>query len=260
MHGRLGLVLLIGGLALAGCSNPLHGDTASDRLTPPALGTCRDLEAGDLDQPSNATAAVPCTAKHTAQTFAIGTLPDSTGSAYADKRHGKHVYATCQKAFREFIGAEEGLALRSQLSWAWFRPSERGWDKGARWYRCDLIGGASGASALRSLPAQGKGIFSESLPDTWLTCVRGTTVPAGTKVPCSEPHTWRAVTTIKVGQPGDTYPGDRIVQVRSRDYCQSSVGAWMHYPTNYEYGYTWFHDDRWAAGNRLSICWARTAQ
>ncbi len=25
-------------------------------------------------------------------------------------------------------------------------------------------------------------------------------------------------------------------------------------------GYTWFHEAEWNAGNRRSVCWARTAQ
>ena len=31
--------------------------------------------------------------------------------------------------------------MRTVLSWAWFRPSEEAWDQGARWYRCDVVGG-----------------------------------------------------------------------------------------------------------------------
>ena len=79
-------------------------------------------------------------------------------------------------------------------------------------------------------------------------------------MPCSQPHDWRAVTTIKVGQPADPYPGDRIVQVRSRDRCSDWVGAWMHYPPDYDFGYTWFHEAEWETGNRRSVCWARTDQ
>ena len=56
----------------------------------------------------------------------------------------------------------------------------------------------------------------------------------------------------------DPYPGDRLSQVRSRDFCSDSVGAWMNYPVDYEFGYTWFHEGEWRAGNRRSICWAKT--
>lgn len=241
---------------LTGCGL-LTGETAADGLTPPKLGACRDLDAEDLSKPSNATAVVACTKDHTAQTFAIGTLPDETGLTYDDKRHGKFVYAACQASLGEFLGAEESVVLRSRLSWAWFRPSKKGWENGARWYRCDVVGGPSGATKLRDLPDEARGLFSEELSDAWMTCARGDTVASSTKVPCTEKHDWRAVTTVKVGQPTDPYPGDRIVQVRSRDYCQESVGGWMHYPPDYDYGYSWFREAQWKIGNRRSICWAR---
>ena len=77
-------------------------------------------------------------------------------------------------------------------------------------------------------------------------------------MPCSEPHTWRAVTTIKLGDEGDPYPGDRLVEVTTRDFCSESVGRWLGYPADYDFGYTWFHEAEWQAGNRRSVCWAKT--
>jgi hypothetical protein len=254
------VALLTLALVATACGNSLRHDTAADKLTPPELGACRDLGAGDLDQPSNANPVVSCAKHHTAQTFAIGTLPSRTGSSYRDKRHGTFVFETCSQAFRDFIGVDDGLAMRVQLSWAWFRPSERGWGRGARWYRCDVVGGPDGASELRDLPADAKGLFTNDLPDAWLTCARGTAVAHATKVPCSQPHDWRAVTAIKVGQPADPYPGDRIVEVRSRDRCSDWVGAWSHYAPDYEFGYTWFHEAEWSTRNPRAICGARTDQ
>ena len=78
------------------------------------------------------------------------------------------------------------------------------------------------------------------------------------KVPCSEKHDWRAVTTIVLGSQTDPYPGDRVVQSRTRDFCSKSVGAWLDYPVDYDFGYSWFHAPEWEAGNRRSVCWART--
>jgi hypothetical protein len=93
-----------------------------------------------------------------------------------------------------------------------------------------------------------------------MACVDAPTVTGAPAVPCTHRHTWRAVTTIVVGEPKDHYPGDRLVEVLSRDYCSDSVGAWMGYPADYEFAYTWFHEVDWKAGNRRSVCWARTAQ
>ncbi len=56
------------------------------------------------------------------------------------------------------------------------------------------------------------------------------------------------------------YPGDRVAETRTRDFCSKSVGAWLNYPVDYDYGYTWFHEAEWKAGNRRSICWAKTKE
>lgn len=253
---RRTVVLLALLVLVTSCGHP--AETEADRVTPPKPEACRDLRASDLTEASNASPVVPCTAKHTAQTFAVGTLPASTGSSYDDRRHGAFVFRTCTQGFRDFLGLDESLAMRVQLSWAWFRPSKRGWDRGARWYRCDVVGGPDGAKTLRDLPTDTRDLFAKTPPDAWMTCAQGPTIPRSTKVPCSEPHDWRAVSTIKVGQPADPYPGDRIVQVRSRDRCSDWIGAWTNYAANYDFGYTWFHEAEWSTGNRRSICWART--
>ena len=152
-----------------------------------------------------------CSSAHTAETFAIGTLPDSTGNDYDSSEHGRWIFSTCEKAFQRFLSVDESLALRVQLSWAWFRPSERGWDKGARWYRCDLVGGRADATSYADLPTTGKGLSAPGRPSSGSPAPRGATVLQSEKVPCSEKHDWRAVTTIKLGGPEDPYPGDRLV-------------------------------------------------
>ncbi len=247
-------------LVLTACSAPLQPRTPADRGTPPELGACYALTPRDTQAPSSASEPVPCSGPHTAETFAIGTLPATTGDSYDAADHGRWIFPRCERAFEKFLAIDDSLSLRVQLSWAWFRPSERGWEDGARWYRCDLVGGPADAQTFRALPTTGKGLFAAKPPDEWLTCARGQSVAGSTEVPCSEPHDWRAVTTIKLGQPTDKYPGDRLVQVTTRDYCSDSVGAWMNYPVDYEFGYTWFHEAEWQAGNRRSVCWARTDQ
>ena len=245
-------------IVLAGCAAPLKPQTAADKTTPPKLGACYDLSPEDTSKPSSDAAPVDCSKPHTAQTFAIGTLPESTGKDYTSQGHGKYIYPTCEKAFEKFLSVDESLALRIRLSWSWFRPSTRGWDKGARWYRCDVVGGAADATSYHALPKTAEGLFRARPPEQWLTCAQGGTVNSSKKVSCSEKHNWRAVTTIKLGDEKAAYPGDRLVEVRSRDYCSDSVGAWMNYPVDYEFGYTYFHAAEWATGNRRTVCWAKT--
>lgn len=253
-------VLLV---AVGGCARTqAELDAGSPTDKPPVLGACRVLTPDDIAESYNTDPPVDCADDHTAETFALGTFPATVaghGSIH-DPDLGKYVYQRCNKKFRDFLGGDESQVLRSTLTWAWFRPSPVAWDHGARWYRCDVIGGGEQSKEFVNLPQSAKGILAGPPDDRWVVCVDGPTVSGSVKIPCSDPHTWRAVTSIKLGQPGDPYPGDRVVQVRTRDYCSDSVGAWLNYPVDYQFGYTWFHQAEWQAGNRRSICWARTTQ
>ncbi|TNM41238.1 hypothetical protein FHP29_09595 [Nocardioides albidus] len=250
---------------LASCASERQGrntdDALVDALEVPDSGVCRVLTPEDVALTSNATRTVPCSKEHTAETFATGELPAEFDKvAYDDSALARFAYRTCSKAFADFVGADESLVLRTTLSWAWFRPSEKAWKKGARWYRCDVLGGSSASTTYRPLPETAKGMLSGRAPDVWLSCARGPSVAEGEKVPCSQKHDWRAVTTVKLGQPEDAYPGDRVMESRTRSFCSSSVEAWLNYPAEFEYGFTFFHKPEWDAGIRRSVCWARTSE
>ncbi|CUR54258.1 conserved hypothetical protein [metagenome] len=254
---------LLAVLFLAGCSRDDQGRNIDpsqvDSLTAPDDGACRRLTPADVAMPSNATRTVDCTSAHTAETFAVGDLPPAfEDAAYGDDDLGRFAYRTCSAAFQKFLGADESLAMRTVVSWVWFRPSKPAWTKGARWYRCDVLGGGAQTKTYVDLPATAQGLLA-TRPDAWLACVDGPSV-TGLKIGCDQPHTWRAVTTIKLGAADDPYPGDRVVESRTSDFCSDSVGAWLNYPVDYDYGYTWFKAGEWSAGNRRSICWARTDQ
>ena len=259
MAGRLLIVPLLALLLLApACSD---GAADADSVETPTLGACRLLAPEDVAASANSADTVDCAADHTAQTFAVGPLPSELArAAYDDPDIGAFAYQTCSTTFMKFLGADESLALRTLLSWAWFRPSQEAWDNGARWYRCDLVGGTDDATAFVLLPETAEGLMSSGVPgDEWMACVNGEAVPGAVRIPCSEEHTWRAVTTIKVGADKDPYPGDRVVEVTSRDFCDASVSAWLDYPLQYKFAYTWFHEAEWKTGNRRSVCWAWTA-
>ncbi|WP_228942574.1 MULTISPECIES: septum formation family protein [unclassified Nocardioides] len=249
---------------LSACSGGAQADpevdpAQVDAVEAPELGACRVLTPDDVAQPSDATRTVDCSEPHTAQTYAVGPLPDElSDAAYDDPRLGAFAYDTCSAQQMAFLGADESTVMRTVVAWAWFRPSEAAWDEGARWYRCDLVGGSEQSEEYVELPETAEGLLTGRVDDRWLVCADGATVAGSPRVPCSEPHTWRAVTTIKLGEAGDPYPGDRLSEVRSRDFCSESVGAWLGYPPTYEYGYTYFHEAEWDGGNRRSVCWART--
>ena len=262
-RGLLGLGALLATLLLVGCTAAGQGTDVDpdqvDAVEAPELGACRSLTPEDVARASNATRTVDCSEAHTAQTYAVGPLPDEfDDAAYDDEALGEFAYRECSDRFEKFLGADESLVMRTVVSWAWFRPSEAAWDEGARWYRCDVVGGGDQSEEYVRLPQDAKGLLQGRVDDAWMICAEGPTVAAGVRVPCSQPHTWRAVTTIKLGEPEDDYPGDRLVEVQTRDFCDTSVGATLGYPVKYDFAYTWFHEAEWEVGNRRSICWAKT--
>jgi len=252
-------------LALAGCGHVDQGSNEDpqqvDATAAPEVGACRMITPGDVELPSNATKTVPCTEPHTAETFLVDELPDDlVKSDYEDPALGAFAYETCSKAFMTFTGGDDSQVMRAVVSWAWFRPSRPAWEAGARWYRCDIVGGGPQSASYVLLPDDSSQLLYGRPTDEWLACATGDKFSGSTKVPCSAKHDWRAVTTIKLGEPDDPYPGDKVSETKTRDYCSDSVGAWLGYPVEYDFAYTWFHEAEWEAGNRRSVCWARTDQ
>lgn len=250
-------------LLLSGCGSEPQGENTDpdqvDSVEPPDKGACRMLTPADVDQPANATTTVDCTSKHNAQTFHVGELPATLEEAeYDDREVNEVAYQACSKNFAEWLGADESLVLRTIVSWAWFRPSEKAWGEGARWFRCDVVGGAPTAESYRLLPDTTEGLLLGRPDDRWLVCASGETFEQSEKVPCSQEHDWRAATTIKLGEPGDDYPGDDVVANRTNAFCRESIYAWMGYPATFEFAYTYFHEAEWHGGNRRSVCWAKT--
>ena len=96
-------------LALACSSDPDLGENTDpaqvDTVEVPELGACRVLTPADVARASNATRTVDCAAKHTAQTYAVGPLPDQFEDAdYDDGARGLGV--------RRLLEAVHGLPRR----------------------------------------------------------------------------------------------------------------------------------------------------
>lgn len=252
------VVGLVVALLCTGCGSSAAG---GDDMATPTVGTCRNLTSAQTIALSNSSRRVSCTAPHDAETFASGSLPASLkDKGYRDAALDRWAYATCSEKLATWLGGDDSMVMRSVLTWIWFRPSQGAWNKGARWYRCDVLGGSAGAKRLIDLPTTTQGLMAGPPDNRWMVCARGRSVAAGVRVACSQQHDWRAVTTIKLGESGDKYPGDAAVQTKTKDYCQGSVSAWLGYPSDYDYGYTWFGENEWSAGNRRAVCWAKTAQ
>jgi hypothetical protein len=155
--------LLLALLVLGGCTSlsAIGGDDGA-RERRPVEGQCRLLEPGDVLSPDDASPPVPCKQKHTAETFAVGDFPDDVAGTDADiddPAIGEHVFTQCEKQFRRFLGGDESAVMRATVTWAWFRPGEKAWDNGARWWRCDVVGGGEESRSLVTLPKTAKGLL-----------------------------------------------------------------------------------------------------
>ena len=169
----------------------------------------------DIAQPSNATRTVDCDEPHTAETYAVGELPDELQDAeYESGSSAPSPTRRARERFKTFLGADESLVMRTVVSWAWFRPVGEGVGQGARWYRCDIVGGGEQSKRFVDLPDDRQGpAAGQAGGQVDGLRQRRLVSSSAPKIPCTEPHDWRAVTTIKVGQPEDPYPGDRLVEV-----------------------------------------------
>jgi hypothetical protein len=255
------LVLVLTVLLTATACGDSAARSSAVPTTPPATGVCRMLTASEVSAASNASATVACSEPHDAETFAVGALPHRFADAsYDDATLDTWAYGKCATAFSAYLGTDDSTAMRSLLTWIWFRPSAEQWAAGARWYRCDVLGGSASQHDYVDLPTTTKGLLQGRGDDHWMACAKGRSVTGGTKVPCSMTHDWRAATTIKLGETNEKYPGDAATKAKTKSYCAESIDAWLGYPSSYDYGYTWFGEQEWQAGNRRSVCWARTSK
>src|SRR4051794_30000926 len=117
-HVRRVVPLVLATLTLTGCFAS-HG--SSEATAVPDVGACRLLSPDDVGRSSNNTTPVSCKDDHTAQTYAVRSLPHQFDDAsYDDAKVAAVAYRTCAGAFIDFTGADESLAMRTILNWVWF--------------------------------------------------------------------------------------------------------------------------------------------
>ena len=107
-------------LALTACGSEPQGTNPDpdqvDATEVPELGACRNLTPEDVAQPANASETVPCSEKHTAETFAIGPLPEKFDEVeYDDPAVGEYAYQVCSEKFAKFLGADESLVRLARV-------------------------------------------------------------------------------------------------------------------------------------------------
>ena len=229
--------------------------------TPPPPRACYRLRFDELARPTNGSAPVPCTNRHNTTTIHVGRLDTLVGGrsvAVDSELVQRRIARTCPQKLAAFVGGTRSARALSRFSVVWFSPTLEEADRGADWFRCDLIAFAAHETLL-ALPPRGR-LQSVLDRDGSLTTygLCGTAAPGTAgfeRVICSRRHSWRATSTIALPG-GHTYPGTARVRSAGNATCKERVRAARGFSIRFRYGWEWPSRDQWDRGQRYGYCWA----
>jgi len=230
----------------ASSTSPQDSGSPSPSATAPAFtepekGECRNLSAEDVPPRSNDTEPVDCSRRHTALTFLVGTYP----ARFERLTRQARVFAShrCGKAWRDAIGIEPTDLPLTVLSFGFFSPTEKEWNAGARFFRCDLL--AYDDTDLIALPGKGRlPLLAGTVPDALARCI----TDGNQQLPCSRPHDYRAVGTRELLGSSSSYPTRADFLARAGRFCPPLTGTSRWWAT-------WPSEESWTAGARLMTCY-----
>ena len=226
---------------------------------PPRTG-CYRLTTKQLTEPTNASTPVPCSGRHTSQTILVGTLDtvvDGHAVAVDSTLVQRQLARRCPRALASYVGGTVEARRLSRFNVVWYSPTLEESDRGADWFRCDLIAFAGG-DALFPLPGTRrlKGVLDRrrALDDYGLCGTSAPGVRGFERVICGRRHSWRAVETIGLGG-GKAYPGTRAVRRAGDEDCKDIAQARAEDALKFRYGWEWPTRAQWARGQRYGYCW-----
>jgi hypothetical protein len=245
-----------------GASTAAGAAPAEPAAPPPAPPgkACYRLPISDLTEPTNRRRPVGCAERHDAQTFHVGTLDlvaDGHALAVDADRVVDGLDAACDRRLARYLGGTAEDRRLTRLRAVWFAPTLAQADRGARWYRCDVVALAGNDRLLRlPEPRVLRGVLDRPAGASYGLC--GTTAPGEpdfSRVICARPHAWRAVSTIALPR-GRDYPGVRAVRAAGNDRCRDLVRDLVDDPLSFRFGWEWPTREQWRAGQRHGYCWA----
>ena len=141
----------------------------------------------------------------------------------------------------------------------WFTPTLEQADRGADWYRCDVIALASEGS-LAPLEGRLEGLLGRN-PAWKATYGLCATAEPGTegfeRVACGSPHSWVALSTLPIepGQ-GGRYPVSTRSATSGTTPCTDAARQVAEDTLDFQWGYEWPTLEQWRQGRRYGVCWA----
>lgn len=273
MRRLLAALLLLG--VLAGCSDdssePDSGDDQVTQAPPtttaaparpaprPRVGSCYRMSYEAALAPTSTHRPIRCGRPHSARTYYVGQLDlvvDGHLLAVDSDRAYTQLTATCRRRFAAYVGGSIEARRLSMLVGFGFGPTLEQAERGASWFRCDIVAQARpGRLALLTGGLEGV-LDSAEGRRRWGRCA---TARPGNEdsehIVCSRNDAWRAVATANVSPgEGGKYPGVKAAR-RAGASCEDKVRAVAESPFNFEWGYEWPTAEQWEAGQHYGFCW-----
>ena len=197
---------------------------------------------------------VPCTKKHTAETFAVFEVGAVPGTDDIDR-----IWRACQPRFTTYVGASPTV---STLGLTVMLPSTAQTDAGQGWIRCDAIEQPS-YNGKRGLTRSGsvKGILAGAVPDQFRGCALHWPKPSQAVIfsSCRRSHQAELIPqSITLGGPEAPFPGVTSTRSRSASFCQATFQDYVSETLNYYYYYP--TRASWTSGSHDTTCWALDLQ
>lgn len=253
------------GSSPAGPGSPVTGagDTtgAAPRQKAPKTQRCyrlrhREALAAVADRPP-----VPCRRRHTSVTFHVGTLDLRPGRRKRplrvdSPRVQQQVADACPQRLRAFLGGSEEAFRLTLLTTVWFTPRVEDAERGARWFRCDVVAPGPDRSLLPlpEPPALVGLLDDQQRRDAFATC--GTAEPGAPgfgRVTCDRSHSWRAVASVDLGS--GAYPEIRRTAELMKAPCTEAAREGAEDPLDFSWAEERPTREQWRAGRRHGLCW-----
>lgn len=238
-------------------SPPAPTPTPADLPPTPQEGACYRLSYADAVAPTTSRRAVPCDREHTSVTIAVGALDTVVGGHLATVDSGRvrdQVAVACPDRFAAHVGGTLEQRRLTQLRPVGFTPTVEQSDRGASWFRCDVVAVARGTELAPLGPGLEGTLDTEAGRDRYGLCANaGPGTASFRTVICSEAHAWRAVRTVTFS--GERYPGTAVVRGAGAGPCRAAGRVAAGGALDFEWGYEWPTAERWREGRTYGICW-----
>ncbi len=262
-YAATGACLAAGLLVLTGCNSgtpssapPPSPTVEPSAAPPPATDSCHRLGYAAAAEPTGGGKQVPCGQAHTAITYYVGSYqPVQDGHLLAvDSSHVQAQLAErCPGLLGGYLGGDQEAVRLSNLEAVWFGPTLTQAERGAHWFRCDVVAPQNG-NRLEQLPRSLKNVLADATGrERWGLCGSASpSKPNFRRVACSAKHSWRAIRTVDIGSP--RYLAKSATGAGNTT-CKDAAGSRANGALKYTWSFQWPSRAEWDSGRRYGYCW-----